>query len=85
MGHTWSINAGITKVFNRHWQAKISVTDIFNTARKSYNTIYSDCRDIYLEKYVNTRGVECSVRYMFNTTKSKYKGKGAGNNEKPRL
>lgn len=85
MGHTWSINAGITKVFNRHWQAKISVTDIFNTARKSYNTIYSDCRDIYLEKYVNTRGLECSVRYMFNTTKSKYKGKGAGNNEKPRL
>ena len=39
----------------------------------------------YIRKEVNTRGIECTLRYNFNTTKSNYKGKGAGNTEKKRL
>lgn len=85
MGHTWQIGATITKTINRHWQVKLIANDILNTARKIRSTIYSDCRNIYLEKYANTRSVEVNVRYIFNTTKAKYKGKGAGNNEKSRL
>jgi len=85
MGSTWQINAGITHFLNRHWQLKLNVNDIFNTARKTHNTVYSDCRSIYLQKYITTRSVELQVRYMFNTTNTKYKGKGAGNNEKSRL
>ena len=47
--------------------------------------LFNDCRDIYVEQRNNTRGIECSVRYMFNTTKKKYKGQGAGNTEKTRF
>lgn len=85
MGQTWHLNLGMTKTFNKHWNLKLSVNDIFNTAKTNTYTTYSDIRDIYIKKEVNTRGIECTLRYNFNTTKSNYKGKGAGNTEKKRL
>ena len=85
MGQTWHLNLGMTKTFNKHWNLKLSVNDIFNTAKTNTYTTYSDIRDIYIRKEVNIRGIECTLRYNFNTTKSNYKGKGAGNTEKKRL
>lgn len=85
LSQTWQIDLGATKTFNKHWDVKISITDILNTARKSAFTIYSGIRDIYVEKINNTRCAELTVGYRFNVTKSKYKGKGAGYNEKERL
>ncbi len=85
MGSRLNTNVSVTKTFNRHWQVKLNYNGLFNAGHKRYYTIFNDCRDIYVEQRNNTRGIECSVRYMFNTTKKKYKGQGAGNTEKTRF
>lgn len=85
VGKTWQINAGVTKQWGQHWKAKLLLNDIFNTARKNQFTLYSGAREINTEKRLNTRAIECIVSYSFNSIKSKYKGKGAGNKEKDRL
>ena len=36
-------------------------------------------------RYQSPRNVQLSVSYNFNTTRNKYKGTGAGNEEKGRL
>lgn len=85
MGQTWQVNVSASKVFNNHWDLKLSLNDIFGTSGKSTMTIYSGNREIHTEKRLNTRQVELSIGYKFNITKTKYKGKGAGNSEKERL
>lgn len=78
---SWQIDIAISKTFNSHWDAKLSFNDIFNTAKKSGFILYSGLRDINMTKWNNTRGVELTIGYKFNITKSKYKGKGAGKSE----
>ena len=85
LGRTWQIDLSASKTFNSHWDMKLSFIDIFNTARKTNFTIYSDIRDVHTEKHNNLRSIELTVGYRFNVSKSKYKGKGAGNAEKERL
>lgn len=85
MRQTWQIDLSASKTFNGHWDARVSFNDIFNTARKSGFTIYSGMRDVSNTRFNTLRGVELSIGYKFNTAKSKYKGKGAGNTEKERL
>ena len=85
MGQSWQIDLGASKTFNKHWDVKLSLNDLFNTARKTQFTIYSGVRDVHIEKNVNTRAIELSVSYKFNMDKSRYKGKGAGKAEKERL
>lgn len=86
LGKSWQIDLSATKVFDNHWDVKLSLTDIFNTAKTNSFTIYSDVRNVHLEKLVNTRKIELCVGYKFNVpAKSRYKGKGAGNAEKQRL
>lgn len=85
MGKSWQIDLALSKTFNKHWDVKLSFNDIFNTASHNSFTIYGSNRDIQIDKIVNTRCVELKVGYKFNTTKSKYRGKGAGNTEKNRL
>jgi hypothetical protein len=38
--------------------------------------------DIDMLQHINMRGIECTVRYNFNATKSKYTGRGADAEEK---
>ena len=38
-----------------------------------------------MHKFLDTREVSLTIRYTFNATRSKYKGTGAGNEEKQRL
>lgn len=85
MEGSWQIDLSASKTFNAHWDVKISLNDIFNTAKKSSFTMYSGIRDVSIEKINNTRSIELTIGYRFNVTKSKYKGKGAGNEEKKRL
>ena len=85
IGQTWQINAGAMKNIGKQWELRLTVSDIFNSARKTWFDMYSELNVAHQERDVNTRGIECTVRYKFNTTKSKYKGKGAGNQEKTRL
>ena len=80
---SWQINLGITKTIgNRFFQ--LSATDIFKTAR---NSMITHGTQMKLDKwnYSDSQAVRLTIRYAFNSTMSKYKGKGAGQSEKNRL
>lgn len=85
MGQSWQIDLGMTKTFNSHWNVKLSVNDVFNTAKDTKFTMYSGLRNVKIGKSLNTRYIELNVGYKFNMPKSRYRGKGAGNSEKSRL
>ena len=63
-----------------------AINDIFNTNMERWKMrthdveISKDCNN-----YSMSRGIRLQVTYNFNTTRSKYKGTGAGNAEKNRL
>lgn len=82
---TWSLNFGFTKMFNQHWNLKLTVHDLFNGTKTNQYVIYDGVNQMGMAKHVNARNVECTLRYMFNKSKSKYSGKGAGNEEMKRL
>ena len=85
MRPTMQVDISASKAFGKHLDVRLSFNDIFNTARKSGFTMYSGMREVHTIRYNTMRGVEISIGYRFNTTKSKYKGKGAANEEKNRL
>lgn len=85
LGQTWSLNMGITKQYGKHWNVKLALNDIFNTSKKSEFTIYSGVSDVQMTKISTSRNIECTIRYNFNATKSKYAGKGAKTSERERL
>lgn len=82
---TWQIDFSIAKTFNRHWDVKLAVNDIFNTARSSSFTMYSGVCELFIDKISTRRAIELTLNYHFNFTKSKYKGTGAGADERQRL
>jgi len=80
---SWQINLGITKTIG-NWFFQLSATDIFKTAR---NSMITHGTQMKLDKwnYSDSQVVRLTIRYAFNSTMSKYKGKGAGQSEKNRL
>lgn len=80
---SWQINLGITKTIG-NWFFQLSATDIFKTAR---NSMITHGTQMKLDKwnYSDSQAVRLTIRYAFNSTMSKYKGKGADQSEKNRL
>lgn len=80
---SWQVNLGAAKTLGG-WYFQLSATDLFRTARNSMITYGSQMR---LDKwnYSDSQAVRLTVRYAFNTTMSKYRGRGAGQAEKSRL
>lgn len=79
------VNIGIYKgFFNNRLSINLQGKDIFASNRGSNWMTYGK-REIYKWNYSDTRKVMITVRYKFNTTNSKYKGTGAGKEEKTRL
>ena len=83
----WYVSAQAYKSFYGGALAfNLTINDIFNTNMEKWRMrtqsveISKDCNNHSL-----TRGIRLQVTYNFNTTKSKYKGTGAGNAEKSRL
>ncbi len=83
----WYINAQAYKSFFGGALAfNLTINDIFNTGMERWKMrthsveISKDCNN-----HSMTRGIRLQVTYNFNTTRSKYKGTGAGNAEKNRL
>ena len=83
----WYVSAHAYKsFFNGALAFNLTVNDIFNTNMEKWRMrtqsveISKDCNN-----YSDTRGIRLQVTYNFNTTRSKYKGTGAGNAEKNRL
>ena len=85
MKSDYSVNLLFDKSFaNRTWIIYLSVDDIFKTAKERW-TMYGLGAGTIKDCYNYTRNISLQITYNFNTKRSKYKGTGAGNEEKSRL
>lgn len=81
----YSVNLRFNKSFaNRTWIIYLSANDIFKTAKERW-TMYGLGSGTTKDCYNYNRSVSLQVTYNFNAKRSKYKGTGAGNEEKNRL
>ena len=81
----YSVNLRFNKSFaNRTWIIYLSANDIFKTAKERW-TMYGLGSGTTKDCYNYNRSVSLQVTYKFNAKRSKYKGTGAGNEEKSRL
>ena len=79
------VNIGLTKsFFNDQLQVSLKGHDLFR-GQKDANLLYNHQMDLYQLNQYDSREVELTVRYKFNSAKSKYKGTGAGQKEINRL
>ena len=80
-----SVDATLTKsFFNDRFSVMLRGSDLFHTQRAE-NLIYLNQMRVLQSQSSDTREVSVTLRYKFNTTRSKYKGTGAGNAEKNRF
>ena len=84
-GSNFAVNARLQKSFlNERLSCTLYANDIFRTARTKMTTYYAiglTDQDVY----TYTQCVGLTLSYSFNVSGSKYKGSGAGNDEKNRL
>ena len=84
-GSSFSLNARVMKTFLKgRLSTTLYANDIFRTARTKVHTYYAiglTAQDVY----TYTQCVGLTLSYNFNVSTSKYKGTGAGNDEKNRL
>lgn len=79
------VNVSLNKTFlDDCLNVNFRVNDIFASRRSSY-IIYGECMQFEKWNYSDTRNVRLTVSYKFNSTRSKYRGKGAANEELNRL
>ena len=82
---SYSVNLRFYKSFaNRTWIIYLSANDILKTAKERW-TMYGLGSGTTKDCYNYTRNVSLQITYNFNAKRSKYKGTGAGNEEKSRL
>lgn len=81
----WQCNLGLYKSFaNDTWSVKLQLNDVFDTWRQeiiSYDALSSTA----VKKIFDTRDLSLTIRYNFNSARSRYKGRGAGNSDKNRF
>ena len=84
-GSSFMVNARLQKAFLKgRLNATLFANDIFRTAKNDVTTYYAighTAQDVY----TFTQAVGLTLSYNFNASSSKYKGTGAGNDEKSRL
>lgn len=84
-GTSCSVNARVQKTFLKgNLIATLYADDIFRSARNNMITYYG-IGTTGNKIYTYTQAVGVTISYNFNATTSKYKGTGAGNDEKSRL
>ena len=84
-GSYFSVNARVQKSFLKgSLTAALYANDIFRTARTKVITYYALGKTAQ-DYYTYTQQVGLTLSYNFNATGSKYKGTGAGQEEKTRL
>lgn len=82
---TSDISLGVRKTFfNDALSVQLKVNDIFNTNNERIIMYDGDIK-VGSNNYHESRNLVFSLRYNFNSSRSKYSGKGAGLNEKKRL
>ena len=81
----FNVDLRLQKTFlNNRLTAIIFAKDIFKTLRDKWVATYP-IATMGKDAYLYTRCIGVSLSYHLNTTRSKYKGTGAGNDEKNRL
>ena len=84
-GSNFTVNARLQKsFFNERLSCTLYANDIFHTSKTKMTTYYAiglTDQDVY----TYTQCVGLTLSYNFNVSRSKYKGSGAGNDEKNRL
>lgn len=81
----WQCNLGLYKSFvNDRWDVKLQLNDVFDTWRQDIVS-YDAMSSISSKKIYDTRDLSLTIRYNFNSARSRYKGRGAGNTDKDRL
>ena len=70
--------------FHDRLSIKLAGEDLLNRSRDG-NLVYNHHVQLWQGNYYDRRKIVATIRYKFNTTRSKYKGTGAGNEEKNRL
>ncbi|MBR5688609.1 MAG: outer membrane beta-barrel protein [Prevotella sp.] len=84
-GSDFTTNARIQKTFcDGRLTATLYANDIFRTSRNKMTTYYAIGKTAQ-ELNTYTQCVGLTLSYNFNATRSKYRGTGAGNDEKSRL
>ena len=79
------VNAKLYKaLFNNSFSISLQVEDIFNTQNHGVTMISRDITDYDRCADTSRRGL-LTLQYTFNTSRDRYKGKGAGTNERNRF
>lgn len=80
----WYANVGLYKSFlNDCLSVRLQADDLFNSSAAK-TVLYSGNRVMTMKQEVR-RNIALTLRYKFNTAKSKYKGTGAGDSQKSRM
>ena len=83
--HQTVLDVSIVKTFfNDRLSIKLAGEDLLDR-RRDGNLVYNHQVKLWQGNYYDRRQFVVTIRYKFNTTRSKYKGTGAGNDEKNRL
>ena len=83
--HQTVLDISIVKTFfNDRLSIKLAGEDLLDRSRDG-NLVYNHQVKLWQGNYYDRRRFVATIRYKFNTTRSKYKGTGAGNEEKNRL
>ena len=84
-GCNFMVNARLQKSFlNERLSATLYANDIFRTAKTKVTTYYAIGQTAQ-DYYTYSQCVGLTLSYNFNASNSKYRGTGAGNDEKSRL
>lgn len=79
------LNLGVRKSFlKKSLTLMVKANDIFNR-NINKSTLYNDDVASVTHNFEENRNVVITLQYRFNTTRSKYKGTGAGNEERSRF
>jgi hypothetical protein len=79
------INIGVRKaIFDKNFTVGLTANDIFNKNNSRITTYNGDIK-INTNNYQESRNIVLTLQYNLNASRSKYKGTGAGINEKRRL
>lgn len=96
MTHTWDNNMKVTNTpwyvnaklykgfFNNTFSVTLEAKDLFNTSQNNA-LMYSDAVRLVQKNFSPGRSVMLTLQYRFNATRDRYRGTGAGNNEKSRF
>lgn len=73
---SWNCDMGIYKSFaGDTWSLKLQLNDVFGTWRQEFVS-YDAVSAISANKIYDTRDLTLTIRYNFNSARSRYKGKG---------